>query len=101
MKNVSIDLLNIKIMTDTNFTLLPRKERCNWKTLIPITEIAQLIVQYFGAKMDSTNTSAKNFAMVPFHYSLESHDYELCTYLLYKDLVQSHERTSASPISAS
>ena len=101
MGNVFIDLLNIMIITDTNFTLLPRKERCNWNTLLPITKIAQLIVQYFGAKMDDAKTLAENFAKVPFHYSLEKHDYELATYLLYKDLVHSHERTSPSPISAS
>ena len=101
MGNTSIHLLNIKIMTDTNFTMLPRLERGNWKTALSITQIAQLIVQYFGAKMDSASTLAENFAKVPFHYSLESHDYELQTYLKYKDLVQSYERALGTTISAS
>ena len=99
MGNTSINLLNIKIMTDTNFTMLPRLERGNWKNALSITQIAQLVVQYFGAKMDDDKTLAENFAKVPFHYSLEKHDYELATYLLYKDLVHSYERKS--PISPS
>ena len=38
---------------------------------------------------------------VPFHYSLESHDYELQTYMKYKDLLQSYERALGTTISAS
>ena len=64
MGNTSINLLNIKIMTDTNFTMLPKLERGNWKNALSITQIAQLVVQYFGAKMDDDKTLAENFAKV-------------------------------------
>ena len=73
MGSTSINLLNIKIMTDTNFTMLPRLERGNWRTALSITQIVQLVVQYFGAKMDDAKTLVENFAKVPFHYSLEKH----------------------------
>ena len=46
MGNNTIELLNIKVLTDANFTLLSKTERPNWKNLLNIIKVASLIVQY-------------------------------------------------------
>ena len=91
----TMELLNIKVMTDTHFTLLSKGDRPNWKTLLNVSKVATLILQYFGVKLDTARTLAENFAKIPFHYSLESHDQELNTFMTYNTLVLNYERTSS------
>ena len=53
-------------------------------------------MQYFGTKQQGDHgdhTLAERFAKVPFHYSLNSDEEELSTYMAYKDLVSNNERT--------
>ena len=95
MGKTTMELLDIKVMTDANFSMMPKNERHNWKTTLSVIKVATLIVQYFGVKMDSARTLAENFAKIPFHYSLESNEHELRTYMSYKTLVINHERTSS------
>ena len=53
-------------------------------------------MQYFGSNKQrdhGDHTLAELFAKVPFHYSLNSDEEELSTYMAYKDLVTNYERT--------
>ena len=53
-------------------------------------------MQYFGSNKQrdhADHTLAELFAKVPFHYSLNSDEEELSTYMAYKDLVTNYERT--------
>ena len=96
MSKTTIELLDIKVMTDASFSMMPKNERHNWKTALSMIKVATLIVQYFGVKLDSSaRTLAENFAKIPFHYSLETHGFELRTYVSYKTLTLNHERTSS------
>ena len=42
---------------------------------------------------NGNHTLAELFAKVPFHYSLDSDEEELSTYMVYKELVSNYERT--------
>ena len=99
MSKTTIELLDIKVMTDARFSMMPKNERHNWKTALSVIKVATLIVQYFGIKMDSARTLAENFAKIPFHYSLETHEFELRTFMAYKTLVLNHERSSSIVLS--
>ena len=53
-------------------------------------------MQYFGTNKQrdhGDHTLAELFAKVPFHYSLNSDEEELSTYMAYKELVSNYERT--------
>ena len=95
MEKKTMELLDINVMTDASFSMMPKNERHNWKTALSVIKVATLIVQYFGVKMDSARTPAENFAKIPFHYFLEPHEHELRTNMSYKTLVLKHERTSS------
>ena len=58
--------------------------------------IANLIMQYFGTNKQGDHgdhTLAELFVKVPFHYSLNSDEEELSTYMAYKELVSNYVRT--------
>ena len=53
-------------------------------------------MQYFGTNKQGDHgdhTVAELFAKVPFHYSLNSDEEELSSYMAYKELVSDYERT--------
>ena len=101
MQSQAIDLLHVKIMTDVNhFTEITQEQRFEWQTVLDIEYIANLIMQYFFTKQQGDHgdhTLAELFAKVPFHYSLNSDEEELSTYMAYKDLVSNYERTRLNP----
>ena len=83
-------------MTDVAHSNLTLEQRFEWQTLLDIDYIAKLIMQYFGSNKQrdhADHTLAELFAKVPFHYSLNSDEEELSTYMAYKELVTNYERT--------
>ena len=97
MQRQAIDLLHVKIMTDMNhFSVMTQEQRFEWQTVLDIDYVAKLIMQYFGSNKQrdhGDHTLAELFAKVPFHYSLNSDEEELSTYMAYKELVTNYERT--------
>ena len=97
MQRQAIDLLHVKIMTTVNyFAEMTQEQRFEWQTVLDIEYTADLIMRYFGTKQQGDHgdhTLAKLSAKVPFHYSLNSDEEELSTYMAYKDLVSNYERT--------
>ena len=97
MQRQAIDLLHVKIMTDVNhFSEMTQEQRFEWQTVLDIDYVAKLIMQYFGSDKQrdhGDHTLAELFAKVPFHYSLNSDEEELSTYMAYKELVTNYERT--------
>ena len=97
MQCQAIDLLHVKIMTDMNqFSEMTQEERFEWQTVLDIDYVAKLIMQYLGSNKQrdhGDHTLAELFAKVPFHYSLNSDEEELSTYMAYKELVTNYERT--------
>ena len=95
MQRQAIDLLHVKIMTDVNhFSEMTQEQRFEWQTVLDIDYIAKLIMQYFGSNKQrdhGDHTLAELFAKVPFHYSLNSDEEELSTYMAYKELVSNYE----------
>ena len=82
-------------MTDVTHLSLTQEQRFEWQTVLDIEDIAQLIIQYFGTNKQGDHgdhTLSELFAKVPFHYSLNSDEEELSTYMAYKDLVSNYER---------
>ena len=96
-QTILIDLLLVKIMTDVNhFSDMTQEQRFEWQTVLDIDYITKLIMQYFGTNKQrdhGDHTLAELFAKVPFHYSLNSDEEELSTYMAYKELVSNSERT--------
>ena len=97
MQRRAIDLLLVKIMTDVNhISDMTQEQRFEWQTVLDIDYIAKLIMQYFGMNKQrdhGDHTLAELFAKVPFHYSLNSDEEMLSTYMAYKELVSNSERT--------
>ena len=97
MQRQAIDLLHVKIMTGVNhFSEMAQEQRFEWQTVLDIDYVAKLIMQYFGSNKQrdhGDHTLAELFAEVPFHYSLNSDEEELSTYMAYKELVTNYERT--------
>ena len=89
----AINVFHIKIMCDANISIIDRRDRHEWQTRLTITQILTLMLQYFCPHRLGDNTLAENFANVPFHYSLETHEDEISTYMAYLELVTNHERS--------
>ena len=93
MQRQAIDLLHVKIMTDqATLAVITNEQRLNWQNLLPIENVATLIMQYFCKNKQRDHTLAELFAKVPFHYSLSSDEEELVKYMAYKELATDHER---------
>ena len=92
MRRQAVDLLNVKILTDTDFTIIPRRDKINWKEVMTIVQVATLVRQYFCPRRSSDNTLAELFSKLPFHYSITSQEEELQTYMRYNKLVEEYER---------
>ena len=51
MQRQAIDLLHVKIMTDqATLAVITNEQRLNWQNLLPIENVATLIMQYFCKK---------------------------------------------------
>ena len=85
LQRQAIDLLHVKIMIDVNhFSVMTQEQRFEWQTVLDIDYVAKLIMQYFGSNKQrdhGDHTLAELFAKVPFHYSLNSDEEELSTYM--------------------
>ena len=73
----AINVFHIKIMCDANISIIDRRDRHDWQTRLTITQVLTLMLQYFCPHRLGDNTLAENFANVPFHYSLETHEDEI------------------------
>ena len=83
-------------MTDAAPSSLTMEQKFEWQNTLDIDFVAKLIMQYFGSNKQrdhADHTLAELFAKVPFHYSLNSDEEELSTYMAYKELITNYERT--------
>ena len=93
MGRQALQVFHVKLMCDQNLSVIDRRDRHDWPSRLTITQVAVLMLQYFCPHRLGDSTLAENFANVPFHYSLETHEDEISTYMAYLELVTNHERS--------
>ena len=47
MQKQAIELLSFKILVDPEFNIIGRRLRHDWFTILPVTQVATLVVKYF------------------------------------------------------
>ena len=93
MQKQAIQLLNFKILVDPEFNIIDRRLRHDWFTILPVTQVATLVVKYFCPNGLGECTLGESFSPISFHYQIANHDYENATFIRYNELVSNYERS--------
>ena len=93
MLKQTIELLNFKILVDPEFNIIDRRLRHDWFTILSVTQVATLVVEYFCSNGLGKCTLAESFSQIPFHYQIANHDHENATFIRYNELVSNYERS--------
>ena len=66
MSEEAMETLEFRIATDPCRTLLTESEIPRWKSILTLTQVAELVNGYFGVRHDANKTLAESFGKVVF-----------------------------------
>ncbi len=95
MSEEAMETLEFRIATDPRQTLLTESEIPRWKSILTLTQVADLVNGYFGERHDANKTLAESFGKVVFQYCFDEQDYEIHTNMAYTAVIKAYTRNGA------
>ena len=92
--------LDITIQSDGAQTFIPTSFFPDWTHRITCTRLSEIVLHYFGPRINTTQTIEQAFKAIPFIYDIFNKQDEQDTYCEMAILLQLYERKRGAPFSA-
>ena len=96
MSEEAMETLEFRIAMDPRQILLTESEIPRWKSILTLTQVADLVNGYFGERHDANKTLAESFGKVVFQYCFAEQNYEIHTNMAYTAVIKAYTRNGAT-----